>query len=292
VARGLAKVVEDDGFKTVFVLRLSPVLPLPTGAYPYIYGTSRLRALPFAAGYFLGSLKPYLLDAYLGVVSKQLLDGEAMDGEKDVLLLVGVGALVLVGVFAGELAAESWEQVRAEVRAHQLEAAAAPPAEAWDGMIGPFNASGAVPPRVRQETAEVWKTLLGFCEALWPQAQREELRKRGEAPASEEEPAEEAQKAETMARLAAWSLDGPQPWRQLYSATLFSAALAATCRKYWEDIEAPAAQTAAASNATLTDGLLAAASNTSAAEARRAEIDARMAQIDAQIERLERGDEP
>ena len=69
VARGLAKVVEADGFKTVFVLRLSPILPIPTGSYPYIYGTSKLSPLTFAAGYFLGSLKPYLLDSYLGVFS-------------------------------------------------------------------------------------------------------------------------------------------------------------------------------------------------------------------------------
>ena len=70
VARALAKVVEEDGFKTVFVLRLSPILPIPTGAYPYIYGTSKLSPLTFAGGYFLGSLKPYLLDSYLGVFSK------------------------------------------------------------------------------------------------------------------------------------------------------------------------------------------------------------------------------
>jgi hypothetical protein len=57
------EVVEEDGFKTVFVLRLSPILPIPTGAYPYIYGTSNLNPTTFAAGYFLGSLKPYLLDA-------------------------------------------------------------------------------------------------------------------------------------------------------------------------------------------------------------------------------------
>ena len=71
VARALAKVVEEDGFKTVFVLRLSPILPIPTGSYSYIYGTSKLNPLTFAAGYSLGSLKPYLLDSYLGVFSKQ-----------------------------------------------------------------------------------------------------------------------------------------------------------------------------------------------------------------------------
>jgi len=74
VARALAKVVEEDGFKTVFVLRLAPVLPIPLGGYSYIYGASKLSPWQFAPATFLGGLKPYLLDSYLGVFSKQLLD--------------------------------------------------------------------------------------------------------------------------------------------------------------------------------------------------------------------------
>ena len=58
VARALAKVVEEDGFKTVFVLRLSPIIPIPLGTYSYIYGTSQLDALTFTAATFLGSIKP------------------------------------------------------------------------------------------------------------------------------------------------------------------------------------------------------------------------------------------
>ena len=60
----------------------------------------------FAPAMFLGSFKPYLLDSYLGVFSKQLLDGDALDSSKDLLLLVGLGVLVLVGVFATELAGD------------------------------------------------------------------------------------------------------------------------------------------------------------------------------------------
>ena len=75
VARALAKVVEEDGFKTVFVLRLSPLLPIPLGTYAYIYGASALNPLAFCSATFLGSLKPYLIDSYLGVFSKQILDG-------------------------------------------------------------------------------------------------------------------------------------------------------------------------------------------------------------------------
>ena len=63
VARALAKVVEEDGFRTVFVLRLAPILPMPLGLYSYVYGASNLTALPFAAATFLGSIKPYLIDA-------------------------------------------------------------------------------------------------------------------------------------------------------------------------------------------------------------------------------------
>ena len=80
VARALAKVVEEDGFKTVFVLRLAPIIPaLPLGAYPYIYGASNLSAVPFATATFLGGIKPYLIDSYVGVFSKQILDGDQMD---------------------------------------------------------------------------------------------------------------------------------------------------------------------------------------------------------------------
>ena len=38
--------VEEDGFKTVFVLRLAPILPIPLGAYSYVYGTSKLNPNP------------------------------------------------------------------------------------------------------------------------------------------------------------------------------------------------------------------------------------------------------
>ena len=75
--RQAAKVVEDDGFKTVFVLRLAPIIPaLPLGAYPYIYGASNLTALPFSVATFLGGVKPYLIDSYIGVFSKEIIDGK------------------------------------------------------------------------------------------------------------------------------------------------------------------------------------------------------------------------
>ena len=259
VARALSKVVEEDGFKTVLVLRLSPVLPIPLGTYPYICelrllcdppsrlagdacnvgtlshssppfcvpnnvvsdGTSKLNPLTFIAATYLGGLKPYLLDAYafprgrswlacvlaphclrrvakrahptrahryLGIFSKQIIDGESAistDGSKDLLLLVGLGALVLVGVFATQLANESFDRVRQEVRKDEearREAGTQASSdslsseeEGRDGLwLGPVNMTGVqawtverVPLAAREETDEVWRTLNRFLDELW-----------------------------------------------------------------------------------------------------------------------------
>ena len=211
VARALAKVVEQDGFKTVFVLRLSPILPIPLGTYPYIYGTSKLNPLIFAGATFLGSLKPYLLDSYLGLFAKQIVDGDSLDDSRDLILLVGLGALVLVGVFATELANESWELVQQEVKAEEKakqaadalltpeERAAQAAAEAQGEplMIGPFNATaaqeravGLIPAGVRAEADTVWRAMEEYLDAQWEpaaryavaeRAQREEERLKTEA---------------------------------------------------------------------------------------------------------------
>ena len=204
VARALAKVVEEDGFKTVFVLRLAPILPIPLGAYAYVYGTSKLNPLTFAAATCLGSIKPYLVDSYLGVFSKQLLDGD-LDASKDVVLLVGLGVLVLVGVFATDLAGESWDRVQLEMAADakvRLEAGAdaeeEAPEEGWDGMIGPLNATkpvafatGLVPLAAREEAGESWLGMNDFLNYQWSGGVRRALEGRekraAEAEASESE---------------------------------------------------------------------------------------------------------
>lgn len=117
--RGIEKVVAKDGLKAVLTLRLAPVLPIPVGLYNYIYGVTNVPLGQFMGGIFLGSLKPYLLDSYLGYFGKTVVDGSISQetGFQDVLLLVALGFSVLIGVFASQLASETWETVLQEVEA-------------------------------------------------------------------------------------------------------------------------------------------------------------------------------
>eukprot|EP00594_Rhizosolenia_setigera_P004567 CAMPEP_0178954804 /NCGR_PEP_ID=MMETSP0789-20121207/9216_1 /TAXON_ID=3005 /ORGANISM="Rhizosolenia setigera, Strain CCMP 1694" /LENGTH=583 /DNA_ID=CAMNT_0020636291 /DNA_START=333 /DNA_END=2087 /DNA_ORIENTATION=+ len=113
--RGIEKVVAKDGIKAILTLRLAPVLPIPIGLYNYVYAITNVPIFDFVAGIFLGSLKPYLLDSYLGYFGKELVEGAGSSDTEDAILLVVLGFSVLIGVFASQLASETWEAVQKEV---------------------------------------------------------------------------------------------------------------------------------------------------------------------------------
>jgi uncharacterized membrane protein YdjX (TVP38/TMEM64 family) len=135
--RGIEKVVAKDGLKAILTLRLAPVLPIPIGLYNYVYGVTNVPYFDFAGGIFLGSLKPYLLDSYLGVFGRSLVDGTAANdgGLQDSLLLVALGFSVLIGVFASQLAGETWEAVLQEEEAAKKEKGEEEIDESGDGII-------------------------------------------------------------------------------------------------------------------------------------------------------------
>jgi len=119
--RGIEKVVAQDGLKAILTLRLAPILPIPIGMYNYVYGVTNVPLWDFCGGIFLGSLKPYLLDSYLGYFGKELVDGTAAAGTglQDVILLVALGVSVLIGVFASQLASETYDSILEEVEAEK-----------------------------------------------------------------------------------------------------------------------------------------------------------------------------
>mmetsp|Transcript_37551 Transcript_37551/g.78661 ORF Transcript_37551/g.78661 Transcript_37551/m.78661 type:complete len:572 (+) Transcript_37551:27-1742(+) len=124
--RGIEKVVAKDGLKAILTLRLAPVLPIPIGLYNYVYGVTNVPYFQFAGGIFLGSFKPYLLDSYIGVFGKEIVDGNAKSGgTEDALLLIALGVSVLIGVFASQLANETWESINEEVEIEKAEKTAA-----------------------------------------------------------------------------------------------------------------------------------------------------------------------
>ena len=118
--RGLEKVIAEDGIKAVITLRLAPVLPIPIGAYNYVYGVTNVPFIDFVVGIFVGSLKPYLLDSYLGYFGKSVVDGSiATDTSNDAILLGALGVAVLIGTFASQLASKTFESITAEVEAEK-----------------------------------------------------------------------------------------------------------------------------------------------------------------------------
>eukprot|EP00579_Thalassiosira_antarctica_P027810 CAMPEP_0202014352 /NCGR_PEP_ID=MMETSP0905-20130828/28825_1 /ASSEMBLY_ACC=CAM_ASM_000554 /TAXON_ID=420261 /ORGANISM="Thalassiosira antarctica, Strain CCMP982" /LENGTH=568 /DNA_ID=CAMNT_0048574227 /DNA_START=57 /DNA_END=1760 /DNA_ORIENTATION=- len=137
--RGIEKVVAKDGLKAILTLRLAPVLPIPIGLYNYVYGVTNVPYPQFAGGIFLGSLKPYLLDSYIGIFGKQLVDGTAAEGGfQDALLLIALGVSVLIGVFASQLANETWEYINEEVEIEKAQKAALEGEDEKDDVMREF----------------------------------------------------------------------------------------------------------------------------------------------------------
>ena len=120
--RAIDRACTNKGFQTVLTLRLSPILPIPIGAYNYIYGASSVSATNFFAGTFLGCIKPYALDCYLGLLAKEtLLPQQTIRSDsyfgftnQDLLLILAVLAITAVGTYAGQLGSSLFQELQAE----------------------------------------------------------------------------------------------------------------------------------------------------------------------------------
>ena len=110
-------------YSLVFTLRLSPVIPIPVAAYNYVYSITSVTAQDFLLGITLGSIKPYLLDCYLGLFGKSILDTPPSDNNSGLIsssgdyVLLGIVALVIiVGTFAGQIVTNTWKEIQSEIK--------------------------------------------------------------------------------------------------------------------------------------------------------------------------------
>ena len=72
-------------------------------------------------GTVLGSLKPYALDAYIGVLARQTMDTHAAAaGNQDLILFFAFLAILAVGTFATQLATEALDEVAEELKGEEL----------------------------------------------------------------------------------------------------------------------------------------------------------------------------
>lgn len=105
----LERAVCSRGFQTVLVLRLAPIVPIPIGAYSYVYGATDMAFWPFALATFLGSLKPYAFDAYIGLVGRDLV--EARDDIQEPAIILAFVFFVFIGSLASQLATQTWDDI-------------------------------------------------------------------------------------------------------------------------------------------------------------------------------------
>ena len=108
----LSTLIGAKPLRTIALLRLSPVLPIPIGGYNYAYGALTNVTLPqFATGISLGSIKPYLLDSYLGVAAYDTVTGNG--GVSDSVLFVAVAGAAVVGALAAGVVQDMYGAVAA-----------------------------------------------------------------------------------------------------------------------------------------------------------------------------------
>ena len=112
----------------------------------------------FVPAMFLGSVKPYAFDAYLGVVGKQVVDdvaggGAAAPGLSDPVIIGVFAAFLAIGALSSELAGQAWREIEEASAGDDddgeypdgdwldvLEARESAPWRAWDGVAAQIAA--------------------------------------------------------------------------------------------------------------------------------------------------------
>lgn len=122
--RAVDGAIEEEGWKIVGLLRLSPLIPF--NLQNYLYGLTKVGFLPYVLATFFGIMPGTLLYVYLGAAGRAALSGGAPGEDGGALRWVffaaGLAATVAVTVIVTRAARRKLDQIGVE---DELEAAPA-----------------------------------------------------------------------------------------------------------------------------------------------------------------------
>jgi len=104
-----------EGFKSVLILRLAPLLPIPVDAHWYVAGTTPVRFWEFFAAHFIGTMKVAILDAYLGSLLLQAAtESSRLEEQTRGAVIIETVALVAISAFVTTYATNIFTTILAE----------------------------------------------------------------------------------------------------------------------------------------------------------------------------------
>lgn len=95
--RRLNRVIEAEGFKIVFLLRIAS--PIPGTLLSYLCGVTRISAKSFGVASLLGIVPQVLLFVFIGTSSFDVANGQALNSYNVTLLVLGVAIMLFVTQF-------------------------------------------------------------------------------------------------------------------------------------------------------------------------------------------------
>jgi uncharacterized membrane protein YdjX (TVP38/TMEM64 family) len=102
--KAISRNVEKDGFKSMLLLRLAPVLPIPIDGHWYVCGLTPATYWEFLSGYFVGALKLTFFDAFLGNTLLNAAAGEELAGGSKGIVVAETAAVVVTSLLVSSLA--------------------------------------------------------------------------------------------------------------------------------------------------------------------------------------------
>jgi uncharacterized membrane protein YdjX (TVP38/TMEM64 family) len=107
-SKAIYKAVSGGGWKVVFLLRLSPIMPF--SVLNYVLGATELRFWPFVSATFVGIIPAVALYVYVGALGKAAIAGTMIGTARWLLLLLGLAATLLAILYIARRARAELEK--------------------------------------------------------------------------------------------------------------------------------------------------------------------------------------